>query len=702
MSAVEKSARSLLIDHYFRFVLAEGSGDLRERLQGGLVELALKTGDPEHEMSAEALQRRIEDATGLSEYPAGLVAQSLGHLCARGDAEYRDGSNGKSLYRLRPARFAALDQALKRAEAQDKVMRASVITRVEMRSGKLDRDSEAAIEKAFQRFLGTMLATLGERCANRLVKDRSAVDLDYPDIDDDLSAAIAGLPTQLRQDAKLAFEASLREPTTEEQDYLYSAGQVYYVAELLHLDPALQVLQRERFKDTTVFLDTNLLLALMLESLENHEAVATMVSMCRAAGFTLVYAERTAEELDDLITGAEKEYNAAPPIDLRAASKFAGAVENPFLSDWLHSYPMLRASWRQYRARVSAWRSLLEDRGVDLRMLDRANTGDAYYQRLSKALSANKAKAKEGQRPGRRPRAIEHDAAVVSSIRDLVLADETPPHPFGARYWFVTLDRRLVDRARGRSAGEGESPCMLADEWVQYVSPFLSSDVSRMDSAAAFAGLLSSRFIPKLGHDLSLDQLRVFTEPSVAALTDGLSEEEACRAVAVAHREAVKVKDKEQEDAKAVERLAALAERQRSKHRDADEREAARELHREKAKFQGRERASREAAEERDVEITNLHEEVVTLRQYQGSSLKFRGQQVLARIGRWWSRARAWARFHPTAARAGLGVIALVILAEILGYGGIVGRIVYLLILVLTFLAIDFGEMLSRLRRWLK
>jgi predicted nucleic acid-binding protein len=700
--SAEKSSQDLLIEHYFRFVLAEGSGDLRERLQRGLVELALKTGNPEHEMSAEAAQRRIEDATGLPEYPPGLVAQGLRQLCDRGEAERRGGSNGQWLYRLRLGRFRVLDQALKHAEAQDHEMRASVITRVEARTGQLDRDSKAAVERAFQRFLGTMLATLGERCASRLVQDRSAVDIDYPDIDEDLSAAIAGLTAQLRQDAKLAFEASLREPSAKEQEYLYSAGQVYYVAELLHLDPALQTLQRERFKDTTVFLDTNLLLALLLESLENHEAVRTMVSMCRAAGFTLVYAERTAEELDDLITGAEREFSAAPPIDLRAASKFAGAVENPFLSDWLRSYPELRASWRQYRARITAWRSLLEDEGVDLRQLDSANTGDAYYQRLSTSLGAQRAKAAQGQRQARRPRAVEHDADVVSSIRELVLGDQAPPHPFGARFWFVTLDRRLVDCARGRSPEEGVSPCLLADEWVQYVSPFLSSDVSRLDSAAAFTGLLSSRFIPSLGHNLSLDQLRVFTEPSVAALTDGLSEEEACKAVAVAHREAVKVKDKDQEDTRAVERLATLAERERAKHRDHDERKATQQLVRERAEFQASARVSRQAVEERDATIGALSEEIATLRQHQRTSLRFRAGNALARMRRWWSRGRAWARLHPAAARIGISVIALAILAEILGYGGTVGRIAYLLVLVVTLLAIDFGQLFSKLRRWLR
>lgn len=694
----EKSGQNLLIEHYFRFVLAEGSENLRERLQRGLVELALKTGNPDHEMSAHDAQRRIEDSTGLSDYPRGLVTQGLRQLIARGEAERRDSSAGNLLYRLKPARFRMLADTLKRAEVQDQEMRASVITRLEAMTGKLDRESEAAVERAFQRFLGKMLATLGERCASRLVHDRSAGDLDYPDIDDDLSAAIAGLPAQLRQDAKLAFEASLREPSARERDYLYGAGQVYYIAELLHLDPALQALQRERFEDTTIFLDTNLLLALLLSSLENHEAVTTMVSMCRAAGFTLVYADRTAEELDDLISGAEKEFSAAPPIDLRAASKFAGAVENPFLSDWLQSYPEHRASWRQYRARITAWRSLLEANGVDLRQLNRANTGNAYYQRLSKSLGARRPMVADGQRATRRPRAVEHDAAVVSSVRELVLDDDAPPHPFGARFWFVTLDRRLVDCAHGRSPGEGASSCILADEWVQYVSPFLTSDVSRLDSAAAFTGLLSSRFIPKLGHDLSLDQLRVFTEPSVAALTDGLSQEEACKAVAIAHREAVKLKDKRSEDAEAVERLAALAEKQRAKHRGLDERKAARE----RAEFKETEHASAEAAEESAAKIRDLQGELEILREYQGTSIAFRVRTVRAKLKHWWNRAQAWIRLHPTATRIVAVVIALVVVAEILGYGGTIGRIAYLLALLITFLAIDFGQLQTKLKRWLK
>src|SRR5207244_9207267 len=69
-----------LLTHYFRYVMREESGPLRDRLQRGLVERALKTGNQEHTMTAANIQANVEKLTGVKSYPRELVNQALHQL----------------------------------------------------------------------------------------------------------------------------------------------------------------------------------------------------------------------------------------------------------------------------------------------------------------------------------------------------------------------------------------------------------------------------------------------------------------------------------------------------------------------------------------------------------------------------------------------------------------------------------------------
>src|SRR5438093_1216608 len=82
-----------------------------------------------------------------------------------------------------------------------------------------------------------------------------------------------------------------------------------------HLEPSLQALHRRRFEETAVYLDTNLLVAVILPEHPTHEAAVALARLCTGAGLKLGYSGRTSEELEALIESADRDYAAHPPFD---------------------------------------------------------------------------------------------------------------------------------------------------------------------------------------------------------------------------------------------------------------------------------------------------------------------------------------------------------------------------------------------------
>jgi predicted nucleic acid-binding protein len=510
---------------------------------------------------------------------------------------------------------------------------------------------------------------------------------------------VRGLPSQLQEDARRAFEDALRHPSKEEADYLYAAGQVFYVAELLNIDPALQHLQRRRFEKTVLFLDTNILLALVHPKDESHDAVHQMVSLCKAAGFQLVYAPRTAEEFDALITAADKEFRSTPTFNAETAASFAMAVSNPILRGWLESFSSHRASWTQYRAGIGAWRNRLEQ--IDVCVYSLADPPrNKNFQAIEQALGGERRSRNGELRDPKRPRAIEHDAQLIAGIEDLVAQDGSPADPFGPRYWLITHDRHLVDCARSSRGSSQQCVAMLADEWVQYISPFLSPNTSALDPAAAFAGLLSSRFMPSLGRRMSLAELQLFAEPEVAGLTVGLSQEEACRAISDAHLEAVtRGGSKQQTDERAIRRLADIAARKREQIQRQGRLVPASRLEDLRAQREQDAAQFATASDQQAEKMVELEAQLQEAEADRKTSLTFLLRSSKASLGERVNDLNGWLRAHPLRAMSYLLLLVAAAIILSLGVGSLLAKAAGILIIVLTIITADFDQVRRNLSR---
>lgn len=368
------------------------------------------------------------------------------------------------------------------------------------------------------------------------------------------------------------------------------------------------------------------------------------------------------------------------------------------LRGWLESFADHRASWAQYRTKIGAWRNLLEQRDIDIFSLP-SDVNRDRFEHLT-ALFSGKRHCRRGEiRKTKRPRAIEHDAKVVAAIEGLVSDDNSTADPFGPRFWLLTRDHHLINAARTPPLrSRTGSVVMLADEWIQYIAPFLGADVSTLDPASTFAGLLSSRFIPSLTGRMSLNDLRVFAEPQVASLTDGLSREEACHAVSTAHLAAVAHTDTgKRNDEVAIERLAEFAEKQLSQKIKSGQLIEAEKLEQLRHEHEADTRESVEAHLQQAHEISVLKNKLVETKRYQRSSVIYwvrQGKTAIRGI-----KLLLWIRSHP--GRFAMILFGLLGLGAVVvsGVGASLIAIAVVIASILSVIASDFGQARSNLLR---
>jgi hypothetical protein len=215
----DQTTDALVLDYYLRYVIQTESGPLRERLQRGLVERALKVANPAHTMTVTTITERIQQFTSLPNYPRELVVQSLAQLVERTDVEESAETNaGDKTYRLSSTRNTAIDEAFRKVESDESHLKTSLSDRVAAGGAKLQTADSQLVESSFLKLIGRMLSAYGEHSARSLVQNRDWEEAaEYPTFRRELEEAVKGLPVELQARAAEVFEEVLRHPTKSER-----------------------------------------------------------------------------------------------------------------------------------------------------------------------------------------------------------------------------------------------------------------------------------------------------------------------------------------------------------------------------------------------------------------------------------------------------------------------------------------------------
>jgi hypothetical protein len=669
----------------------------------GLVERALKTSNVAHRMTLSDVRTRIGRLTGLPSYPEVPVKAALKELVDRHRVDSSlQSRKGEVLYGLSENRFAELESASCESEALEDRVRGEIVRAVSLSHQSLSESDRKLVGDTFFALVGRILRAYGDHCAQSLLTIQRFDEHGYPGLGEELDNALQGLSRELKITTRRALREAIAHPSEVVKEYLYAAGQGYYMVGLLNLDPELQAVQRVRFEQTTVYLDTNLLVAALLPEHSSCEAALSLIGLCVEAGLQVRYSETTASEVERLLEAADNDYAAHPPLDPARATLLAPLVDNPFLQAWLGSWGEARLAWPQFRTRLSAWKGVLEHLGVSLDSgpdeidVPRART-DAFRQALREADS----KRPENRR--RRASALKHDARMLGAIEMLLRQDDSAPHPFGGPFWFVTLDRGVVDAARQMLKAGCRHNCMLAEEWVHYIAPFVSPDISDSDPSDVFAKLLASRLFLSVGASLTLAELQPYTAPQLESVVEGLSTEELCEAVADTH--AITARSRAEAlrgqglRVQGVDRFLSQVEK-RIREKKAQGTLITSEQAHQLVEAQKDENARlNDELASKDVALQEVRADLADAARYRSRSLRYRARESSARFHLALTSIRRWANRHRIrAAVLAIGVI-VATAASFLGSVGVIGGLVLLAATVVA--TVEPREALDNIRKWI-
>jgi len=296
---------------------------------------------------------------------------------------------------------------------------------------------------------------------------------------------------QLREATGKTLLEWMQSPDYRFIEYLFLMRQNFLCIEVLNLDPDCRMLEREEFSKKWLFLDTNVLLHLIVES-ELHAQTKRLVDSTRQLGCSVYVTKRTLDELNVLLDKTKKtlERAKATPWQLsKATNTFIRKYGNILLSG-------KSASPAEYMSQFSDMEDLLNGMGIKL--------FDEEHMEI-KELPEYSELVKEVQKCFARLRGrmktvdvAEHDAYHLLLVKTLRESDTASI--LGPNKWFLTYDLTLpsVDSfIRKRfNFSEHTMATMIANIWNEIVSPFLIGIVSQKDLVEVLKSFVSSEFTP--------------------------------------------------------------------------------------------------------------------------------------------------------------------------------------------------------------
>lgn len=481
-----------------QFVFNRESDNLRAELHCFLVGLALSSVEIDRALNVEQIQRAIEDLFKLAGFPQKPIEESIQLMLNAGKIKEVGLLSGRG-YQLTSNKRDELEGIASSYERIQNVVEDELVTRAVEIMGKVSKSKRTKIVKCFALALGHLIAQPSTSAAALSLGIGPKV---IPASVDEVGACIylavcEHFGGKNRENVVQLIASYLANPTDTLALYLNAIGQSYYVIQILHLDPECQKIVNRNLSATTVYLDTNAILFLLIGGKREKKAISQLVEMTRDLGVSVRATLRTKEEFLRVVD-SKRSLLEAVQIPKERLRKARSIVRDGFLSDFMEkkeANPSLTAEG--YLARLELFERILLKWDVEFEETEFGVIAESEeYAPLCDMISELRPRKSEG--------VVEHDALHILQVRKL--RESSTPGITGPRFWFLTFDSSLqkaesIFRERRRIPSS-----IYPDQWLQMLSPMLSVDTTTKDVPMVYASLFASR-IPAAGALLTEEDL---------------------------------------------------------------------------------------------------------------------------------------------------------------------------------------------------
>ncbi|WP_290726579.1 hypothetical protein [Archaeoglobus sp.] len=354
------------------------------------------------------------------------------------------------------------------------------------------------VKRCLYSFLGEVFERWGSLSAKLLLTH--SMDRSIPRCEVILDNAVSDIRDEnLKEVIKLTIKQLLEKASKEETiaRYISSIAQTYYLIQILNLDPGLKKLQKESLANVTVFLDTNIIIPLLCEEHEAHDAVRDVIKYTSQLGIKLSITTHTKEEFLRRLEYSNHLYSYYKVEILGLTNlgtkRVKQLVDDVFLKTFLKRKEKHAGySWNVFLSEMKNFTELLKDKfGILLDDSEISLENEEFHKVLEVVKTANSEKIES---------AVRHDAINILFV-DRLRQNDAEYELIGPRYWFLTRDRTLIF-AETTLLGKDLPVSVFVSDWFDMVLPFISADVSK-----TLTELLKLQLIIDSGNGIDAEQV---------------------------------------------------------------------------------------------------------------------------------------------------------------------------------------------------
>lgn len=504
-----------------QYALNFGIIGVRENLIRYLVLLALDSTSEKSPLLVDDISQRIAELLHLKSLhiPERLLVEQIGLLAN----EDRIGTRANAYY----ATDATLQRLRHDSETAQNV-HDTVVGRLLSRLGaqrELSTSHTSEVTQALYGFLGHVFSRDGERFAKMFI------DLKLSDTSLESVADLRGYLTEicrskisdesLRQEAIECISAALENPDDAWKEFLATIAQCYRIVAILNLAPDINKIQFENlrgiFAGSKIYLDTNIVLQLLIRELPFHASTVGLIQECQAVGIRFLITEMTKRETVFQLKREENLLRHTPPLPPKIVSKIVDLIDEPFVRAYYHTLQKKPDTpWQYFFARLEEVERLLSGLyGVEYessQLSDEMRHSDDFETAVLNVMDLFE------QMRGRPKRieSAEHDAFHFMLLADLQHKSPSPA-------LFFSADRTLAFLPQRMKTLKMEHFVVYAEQLFDLVLPFLQPGKAHATAAEAYGEYFASHFMTAAGRTIPIEALSRLVRPWMEH--DGLSPE---------------------------------------------------------------------------------------------------------------------------------------------------------------------------------
>jgi len=261
--------------------------------------------------------------------------------------------------------------------------------------------------------------------------------------------------------------------------------------EILNLDPECIKLSEQYLSEKNIYLDTNVIVALLCVSDPLHEATTRLVRRTQKLGVRMLFTTTTKKEFLQRLNLSKKLFGKLSSTSKAVFKKSSQLTDDVFIRSYKAAFKDSTSNWGLFYSQMLNFDGFLKDK-FKIREDDK-KYADVHQSPDLDNLSTLVYRASYFTKP---VFVCRHDAFSILLIRKL--RKEEGVSPLGTRYWFLTLDNSL-DRAeqnfdKETLQMEAIPSSIHGNTWLEMMSPLLHPDIVKSETSVIFSKMLASHF----------------------------------------------------------------------------------------------------------------------------------------------------------------------------------------------------------------